>query len=39
MSYAVQVQGRTNNMCFASYSQADSYRRVMLAAGLFARLV
>lgn len=39
MTYEVHVQGRTNNMSFTTYSSADAYRRVMLAAGLFARLV
>lgn len=39
MTYDVHVQGRRNNMRFPSYSKADAYRRVMLAAGLFARIV
>ena len=39
MSYEVQVQGRRNNMRFTTYSKADAYRRIMLAAGLFARIV
>lgn len=39
MTYFVQVQGRKNHMPFKTYSKADAYRRVMLAAGLFARIV
>ena len=39
VTYEVQVQGRCNHMRFTSYSKADAYRRVMLAAGLFARIV
>lgn len=39
VTYEVQVQGRRNHMRFTSYSKADAYRRVMLAAGLFARIV
>lgn len=36
--YAVRVQGRADTVAFPTYSQADAYRRAMLARGLFARL-
>ena len=39
VTYEVQVQGRSNHMRFSSYSKADAYRRVMLAAGKFARIL
>lgn len=37
MIYLVHVHGRRNPMSFDRLSSADSYRRVMLPAGKFAR--